>query len=237
MGIDLIPFFKKYEAIVARAEAVFAQMKHEYPEEVRCRPGCSDCCFALFDLTLIEALYLNYHFNQKMDGKKKAQLVERANAADRKAYRIKKRAYRSVQEGKDEADVLREVAMERIRCPLLNEKNLCELYDYRPIACRVYGIPTAIGGKGHTCGLSGFIPGQRYPTFNQDIIHGHLLKLSAEFVREIHSAHTRMADILVPVSMALITDYNDEYLGIRAIASETTSKGSPDPGGKDGRCL
>jgi Fe-S-cluster containining protein len=234
MRIALIPLFKKYEAIVAQAERVFAQMKRQFPQEVRCRRGCADCCFALFDLTLIEALYVNHHFNHIFKGEKKAQLIERANTADRKAYQIKKRAYRHIQEGRDEADVLREVAAERIRCPLLNKENLCELYAYRPIACRVYGIPTAIGGKGHTCGLSGFTPGNRYPTFNQDIVHDQLLALSSDVVREIGSVHTAMADILVPVSMALITDYDDAYLGIPGIPSAEGPEKNQNAGGENG---
>jgi Fe-S-cluster containining protein len=235
MDIDLMPFFKGYEALVARAEGVFEHMKNQFSEAVRCKPSCSDCCFALFDLTLIEALYLNHHFNQKFDGEKKEQLIERANKADRKTYKIKRRAYRATQEGKDEGEVLKEIAAERIRCPLLSEKNLCELYDCRPIACRGYGIPTAIGGKGHVCGLSGFKPGQRYPTFNQDIIHDQLVVLSAEFARTINSSHIRMTDILVPVSMALITDYDDTYLGIAPnIKQEKDSEGNQNPGEKNG---
>ena len=48
-----------------------------------------------------------------------------------------------------------------------------------------------------------------------DAIYNKLYEISAEFVAAIHSKHIKMADILVPVSMALITDYNDEYLGIK----------------------
>lgn len=232
MDIDLTPFFKKYEAIVARAEGVFEHMKNRFPQAVRCTPGCSDCCYALFDLTLIEALYLNHHFTQKFTGEEKALLLEKANKTDRKTYKIKRRAYRSTQEGKDEEAVLKEIATERIRCPLLNEENLCMLYDHRPIACRVYGIPTAIGGKGHTCGLSGFKPGERYPTFNHDIIHSRLLALSSEFARAIDSSHGRMADILVPVSMALITEYDEAYLGIASDPDQTGR--NQNPGGENG---
>ena len=116
------------------------------------------------------------------------------------------------------------MASERIRCPLLNDENLCSLYEYRPITCRFYGIPTSIGGKGHTCGKSGFVEGKQYPTVNLDIIHKRLYELSDELVKKIKSRHIKMAEMLVPLSMSLLTVYNEEYLGIGEKAKSDNSK-------------
>lgn len=231
MKIDLTPYFKRYEALVAKADKAFAIVKDQFPEAVKCSPGCADCCYALFDLTLIEALYINHHFKQQYTGEEREALLEKANAADRKTYKIKKAAFKSTQEGAEEAEVLEEMGRERIRCPLLNDEDRCDLYAYRPIPCRVYGIPLAIGGKGHTCGLSGFIQGKNYPTFNQDIVHDQLMAMSAEFVQAIQSRHAKMADVLVPLSMALLTDYDEEYLGVGTPASEDKAAGE---GGENG---
>ena len=126
------------------------------------------------------------------------------------------------QEGKkEEAAVIEEISHMRIRCPLLGDNDLCELYDYRPIACRVYGIPQAVNGKGRTCGFSGFQPGESYPTFNRDIIHDMLIVISAEFVQSIDSKHKKMGDLLVPLSMALVTDYDEAYLGLPSEKTDT----------------
>ncbi len=224
MKIDLMPYFKQYEALVLKAEGVFAQVKSKYPNEVKCKQGCADCCHALFDLTLIEALYMNYRFNEKFDGKEKNDLIEKSNKADRQIYKIKKEAFRSTKSGKEEEAVVEEVGQKRIRCPLLRDENECEMYAFRPIACRVYGIPQAIGGKGRTCGLSGFKAGESYPTLNHDLIHDQLLAISSKLVQSIRSKHIEMAEILVPLSMALITDYNDEYMGISSEKSIEESK-------------
>jgi hypothetical protein len=94
------------------------------------------------------------------------------------------------------------------------------MYAFRPIACRVYGIPQAVGGKGRTCGFSGFKPGESYPTLNHDIIHDQLMAISSELVQAIRSKHTQMAEVLVPLSMALITDYNEAYMGISSENNE-----------------
>ncbi len=215
MEVDFTPFFEKYEALVEKVERVFEQMKNKFPAEVQCKPGCSDCCNALFDLTLIESLYINFHFNQQFKkGSQRDLLIEKANRADRQTYKIKRAAYKLTQEDSDDERAIKEVSLKRIRCPLLNDQDLCNLYDFRPIACRIYGIPQAIGGKGHVCGFSGFKPGESYPTFNHDIVHDQLMAISGEFVQAIGAKNFKIAGMLIPVSMALITDFNEEYLGI-----------------------
>ena len=221
MDIDFSPFFKKYEELVAMANTVFERVKKEYPECVTCKLECCDCCYALFDLSLIEGLYINYHFNKKFKGKERHRLIEKANRADREAYRIKKKAYRDFKAGKKEDDILTDIAEKRIRCPLLNEQNRCDMYEYRPITCRLYGIPTTIGGSGHTCGKSGFVKGKQYPTVNMDILQNNLYKISAELVKEIKSSYVKMADMLVPLSTTLLTDYNEEYFGLKTVEKDS----------------
>jgi Fe-S-cluster containining protein len=214
MDIDLTPYFKKYEALVEKADVAFERVKDAYAECVKCKEKCADCCHALFDLTLIEALYLNHKFNEKYKGSEKVELLEKANRADRRIHKLKRKAFKDFEAGKSEADILTEMALERVRCPLLNEKELCDLYDDRPLTCRFYGIPTAIAGQGHTCGLSGFIEGEQYPTVHLDVVHNQLQQISAELIRDIKSRNVKLTDLLVPLSMALISDYDDVYLGI-----------------------
>jgi Fe-S-cluster containining protein len=216
MDFDFTPYFRKYEQLVAAADKAFERVSNAFEECVKCQPSCSDCCFALFDLTLIEALYINHKFNQMVKGSGRAELLEKANRADRRIHRLKRNAFKSLQEGKDEAQVLAELSLERVRCPLLNEKDLCEMYDFRPITCRVYGIPFAIGDSGHTCGVSEFEPGNEYPTVNLSNITARLQEISAELLRDLKSRNIRLADLLVPLSMALITDYDDVYMGVAA---------------------
>ncbi len=226
MDLNLNPFFKKYENISAAADTLFNRVKNKHPECVKCEMGCCDCCYALFDLTLIEAIFINHHFNQKFEGKRKDTLIEKANDADRSIYKIKKNAYKASQEGKTELEILTDIAGKRVRCPLLNDQNKCDIYEFRPITCRLYGIPAAINGEGHTCGKSGFKKGNPYPTVNIDRIYQKLYEISNELVRELKSKYTKLSEVLVPISMALLTDYNETYLGIKQ-----DSKGETPPGG------
>lgn len=230
MDIDLTPFFKKYEELLKTADTVFEKVKKEFPDCVKCDLKCSDCCHALFDLTLIEALYINHHFNNKYDGSKKQELTDKANKADRQTYKIKKKAYKDLEAGRKEDDIITEMAEKRVRCPLLNDSDMCDLYENRPITCRFYGIPTAIGGKGHTCGKSAFIKGESYPTVNLDIIHKSLYELSAQVVKAVNSKYVRLSEMLVPLSMAMITVYDDEYLGIKTPGNEAEPGQDQDAG-------
>jgi Fe-S-cluster containining protein len=214
MDFDFTPYFKKYEALVSNADGAFERVQQAHAECVKCKEKCTDCCYALFDLTLIEALYINHKLNEKIKGSDKAKLLEKANKADRRIHKLKRRAFKELQDGKSENEILTDLARERIRCPLLNETDLCDLYDNRPLTCRFYGIPTAIGGEGHTCGKSGFEKGTQYPTVNLDAVFSQLQQISAELIRDLKSRYLKLADMLVPLSMALLTTYDDDYLGV-----------------------
>ena len=214
MDFDFSLFFDKYESLAAEVDTIFDNIQAEHPDCVSCGLGCSDCCYALFDLSLIEALYLNHRFNEAYSGAKRSIIMERADKADRQAYQIKMKMFKATQKGTPASEILAEVARMRIRCPLLGEDDKCDLYDARPITCRLYGIPTSITGESHTCGKSGFKEGVSYPTVHMDKIQDRLMLLSLELVRSLQTRHSQMADVLVPVSMALLNKYDEEYLGI-----------------------
>ena len=62
MNFDLTPFFAEYEALAAQTDALFQRVSGDFSAEVKCCQRCSDCCHALFDVTLVEALYFNAKF-------------------------------------------------------------------------------------------------------------------------------------------------------------------------------
>jgi len=213
--MNLNEHFAKYEALVQMADAVFDRVKKDFPKEVFCREKCSDCCYAIFDLTLIEALYLKDKFLQKFTGKEKNDLIQIADKTDRVLTKMKRDAYKEIRNGADQLEIIGKMSQERVRCPLLGEDNLCVMYENRPITCRVYGIPTSTASVSHICGRTNFIQGQPYPTLNMDKIYTQLQLLSAQLIKDIKSDNIRMHEMLIPVSMALVTEFTEEYLGVR----------------------
>ena len=215
MALDLKEHFVKYEALVQMVDGIFDRVKNEYPKEVFCREKCSDCCYAIFDLTLIEALYLNDKFLNTFSGKAKNDLFEIADKTDRVLVKMKRKAYKEVKNGADQLEIVAKMSQERIRCPLLGEDNLCVMYEHRPITCRIYGIPTSTAGTSHICGRTNFKQGDAYPTMNMDKIYAQLQLLSVQLIKDINSEKIRMHEMLIPVSMAMITNFNEEYLGVK----------------------
>jgi Fe-S-cluster containining protein len=215
VDLNLKQFFERYEEIVALADDLFNKVKQSYPECIKCKINCSDCCYALFDLSLVEALYINHKIRESFERKDLRQLEDKANTADREVFKLKKKAYNSIQSGTSEDDVLRELATKKIRCPLLNGQDKCDLYEFRPITCRLYGIPFSIGGMGHTCGKSGFNEGSKYPTVNMEIIHNKLFEISKDLTEHINSKYAKLPELLMPVSMAILTEFDNEFLGVK----------------------
>lgn len=213
MNFDFTPYFSRYEEILKGLDKIFTKIKTDYPQEVKCDQGCFDCCYALFDLHLIEALYLNHHF-QQLTSKKRNEILVKADKADREIYRLKRKAFKMQEKGASEEEIFAEVGKKKVRCPLLNEENKCELYSYRPATCRIYGVPLNIYGKAHCCALAGFKGGEKYPAVHMEKIYQSLFLLSQELVQNLNTKYTALHTVLVPVSMALLTVYDKNYLGI-----------------------
>jgi Fe-S-cluster containining protein len=217
MGLDFSKQFEKYEALVRDVNTIFARVSEQYPEQVVCTQGCADCCHAMFDLSLVEAAYLSQKFREVFpDGDPAREVVlARADEHERKHVKIVRNAHKKkVKGGATDEDVLAEVASHKLRCPLLGDDDLCVLYEHRPITCRLYGIPTDVGGEARTCGRSGFEAGVEYPSVKMEKIFERLQALSLEMAQEAGAGQIRIAEVLVPASMALINVYDEGYLGV-----------------------
>lgn len=212
--MEFTQYFRAYEELIKSIDKAFGKISSDFPEEVKCKAGCSDCCHALFDLTLIESLYINSKFNEKYKDMEREIIIDRANKADREIHRIKRQAFKDQKNGSSDIEIMGKMSMERVRCPLLNDDNKCALYDFRPINCRVYGVPTETSGASHICGRTGFVQGQPYPTIKMDKLYEYLYKISHEMVKNMDTKFTMMGDMLMPLSMTLVTVFNDDFLGI-----------------------
>lgn len=214
MNTALAPIFRKYERLAAETDAVFRHVADQYPGCVTCRQGCSDCCHAVFDLSLVEAMYINSVFQARFPhGRERSQILERASVSDRRLTRVKREMFQAEKNGASAGQIMRKASGLRMACPLLNADNVCLLYDARPVTCRLYGIPLEIGGESHVCGFSAFDRGKTYPTVQLGKIQARLEDLSREIASAVKSRF-ELHDVYVPLSMALLTSYDDKYLGI-----------------------
>jgi Fe-S-cluster containining protein len=110
-----------------------------------CRPGCTQCCIGVFSINQLDAFRLKRGL---------ADLEQRSPA---RAARVRQRARESVarlspefpgnpisgvlHEGKQAEQQFAGFANQE-PCPVLDpETGLCELYESRPMTCRVFGPP------------------------------------------------------------------------------------------------
>ncbi len=218
---DISDIFKRYEALVAEVDAIFTHVRTNHSDCVICEPTCSDCCHALFDLSLVEAMYLNQAFSQKIPyGKERSDIISNSADIDRQAVRMKRDFYRASKDGQSAEDIMAQAALMRLPCPLLDKNLHCILYEYRPITCRLYGVPLNISGTGHVCGKTKFNKGTSYPTVHMKAIQDRLDDLSREIATTVKSRFKELHQVFVPVSMALMNNYNEQYLGIGAAKKE-----------------
>jgi Fe-S-cluster containining protein len=110
--------------LVQIVDAAAAEAVRRSGPRVACRPGCSDCCLGPFPISGLDALRLR-------SGMQELEKIDPG-----RALRIRERAARVSRDGQSDDDP----------CPALDpETRLCELYEFRPITCRVFGPPLRSG--------------------------------------------------------------------------------------------
>jgi len=117
-----------------------------------CRKGCTQCCIGVFAINQLDAVRLKHG------------MVELKMSNPKKAAEVRERARSSVKRlsphfpGNTQTGILasNEKAEERFTdfandepCPALSpETGECELYEHRPMTCRVFGPPVRTGEDG-----------------------------------------------------------------------------------------
>ena len=206
--------FEEYRELIAQVDRIFDQVKEMHGNLVNCKVGCDDCCYAFFELTPIEAVYIRDRFAKCSDPEKKEAILERAREAHQKYLKLAERLVRASALGPEEKHVeMDAAARERIACPLLNDRRQCDLYDDRPVTCRLYGIPTRIDNAARTCGLSGFKKGGAYPTANLDLLQEKLIALSEKLMALDRAERWVELDRMISLPTALTADIDEAGFG------------------------
>jgi len=197
--MKLFDFFGEYETLAQKVNYLFKKIETEHPEGVRCHIHCCDCCYAPFGLFIIEAAYINFYFN-RLETKQKKEIFRRIEKTEIQMLEAKDRLRAFDDNPKMKVFGL---GKQRVKCPFLNDRDECDLYEKRPIICRLYGVPFSINNEAHVCGLSGFKKGVTYPTVKLDKIYDQLCSLSVELLNWTRSPHPERALLLLPLAKAI----------------------------------
>lgn len=135
------PTLNNYLQLLHRVDAWFDQCLLAAPSSIACTKGCSACCRGLFDITLLDAYLLQTGF-------KRLSTLQRSEVL----VRVRKRLSQLQQQWPElqppyilntlpHQQWLQMPEDDLTPCPLLGADGLCLLYDYRPLTCRLHGVP------------------------------------------------------------------------------------------------
>ncbi|MGO0121660.1 YkgJ family cysteine cluster protein [Desulfothermobacter acidiphilus] len=193
-----------YEELVEWADLIFARAQEQMGSRIKCQVGCTDCCYAVFGLFPVEAVYLREKFADLPVEEQQAALA-RAAVAEEQLRELERKLARHQSDPSMQGRIM---ARERVRCPLLNNEGQCVLYPFRPLTCRVYGMPVTIQGRAQVCWKADFEAGERYQAFNLDTAYRQLYHLSLELLGD-----EERAGLLLSLPLVLRVSVEDLLAG------------------------
>lgn len=135
----------KDQKLIQIVDAALADVTRRSGEWLACRIGCTQCCIGVFAISQLDAMRLRRGL-----AKLEKEAPERAAAIRRRARESMERLAADFP-GNLKAGILDESndAQQRFEdlgndepCPVLDPKTgACELYESRPMTCRVFGPP------------------------------------------------------------------------------------------------
>jgi Fe-S-cluster containining protein len=133
------------QKLIQIVDAALADAARRSGEWLACRPGCTQCCIGAFAINQLDALRLRRGLRSLQ-----SQAPDRAAAVVKRARQSVSRLSESfpgdpatgiLDESEQASQRFSEFANDE-PCPALNpQTGLCELYDARPMTCRVFGPP------------------------------------------------------------------------------------------------
>lgn len=145
------------QKLIQIVDAALADAARHSGEWLACRPGCTQCCIGVFAINQLDALRLRRGLEQlkKHDPGRAAAVVRRAGESWSRLRDGFPGNQKSGILGDDEASAEKfEEFADGEPCPALDPvTGLCELYESRPMTCRVFGPPVRSEGGLGVCEL------------------------------------------------------------------------------------
>ncbi|MHB8707441.1 MAG: YkgJ family cysteine cluster protein [Desulfuromonadales bacterium] len=182
------------------------------PGSLACRKGCSACCRGLFDITLLDAFLLREGFAQLP-----ADVRERVLARCRPRFAELQVRWPELQPPYLLNSLPDESWMEmpegdETPCPLLGNNGYCLVYPFRPMTCRLHGLPNIdLSGEDFSTDLCTLHPGDPH-TLPDTTLRWHFretfsreISLLRAFSLQLTGTPSCEMDTFIP--LALLADY------------------------------
>ena len=202
-----------YRQRIEEIDRWFDRCTAHYPTQIECGKGCSACCRALFEISLLDAALLQQGF-QQLDKQIQQQVLAKANSRLsqlQQSWPELQHPYILNQLPHNEWEEMPED--DPTPCPLLDDSGGCMIYQHRPLLCRLHGLPN-IDSSGEIfqadyCNLNfpetdaTEIEQLRHPFRD---LYSHEFDLLGEFSELILGHRDLEIDTFIP--LALLIDFN-----------------------------
>lgn len=165
-----------YLELLQNIDSWFATVLSRCPTEMQCARGCALCCHGLFDISMPDAVLLSQGLGT-LPPEVLQEAVARAAPVQAAIVRLApelKAPFLLDQIPEGRIDEIVDQATSP-PCPLLGSQQECLVYEYRPLACRLEGVPmvdTRDGLFGDWCELN----------FTNGVPSGSLDSLTRDYV-------------------------------------------------------
>jgi len=143
--------------LIQIVDSALAEAAEKSGEWLACRPGCTQCCIGVFAINQLDAIRLQRGLShlESYDPQRAAEIRKRAReAASRLSADFPGDPETGLLHQTEEAHQRFETFADDEPCPALDpQTGLCELYDARPMTCRVFGPPVRSEDGVGTCEL------------------------------------------------------------------------------------
>ena len=123
-----------YRETLKRIDSKFHQIQRLHSRQLQCGRGCTMCCHGLFDISLADAVGVAEGF-AALSPDTQAQVLRRAETLQNSI------GLHLMHRDDPRTDEVADSFAEPPRCPMLGASNECLIYDHRPLACRLEGLP------------------------------------------------------------------------------------------------
>jgi Fe-S-cluster containining protein len=132
----------EYHSFLVELDMWFRSVRVKYGARMRCGEGCTFCCCGLFDIPLPDALRVAKGFYRLSQSFKNdvAHQASTIHAALLREIPELENPYFLDSVSEARIDLLTDI-FSTVRCPFLNADDICLIYEYRPSACVLEGIP------------------------------------------------------------------------------------------------
>jgi Fe-S-cluster containining protein len=202
-----------YRRLLAEVDTWFASCLQAGGSSLTCHGGCSACCRALFDITLLDAWLLKEAFAGLPPGVQ-AQVLNRCQPRHVELLgRWPELNNPYLLNALPEEEWLSMPEEDQTPCPLLDESGYCLVYAARPLTCRLHGLPNIdVSGEdfeGTVCTLHAGNPWdlpEQVLRWRFREVFTREIDLFREFTRELTGEEGVYLDTFIP--LALVADYS-----------------------------